>query len=481
MREVLEFYINGEWVDPEGTATFEAINPATEEVSGRIALGSETDVDRAVRAAHNAFDAFGQTTREERIALLERVAEQLQRRADDLAEAVTLEMGAPQWVAQQQQAPLPRNHVLNVIEGLRHFEFDRPRGTTLVRLVPVGVCGMITPWNWPLGTLFSKVAPALATGNTIVVKPSEYSAFSAKIVAELMHDAGVPAGVFNMVFGDGPTVGSALSRHPLVACISITGSVRAGAAVARDAAETIKRVHQELGGKSPNIILRSADLAKAVDEGVRSLMNNTGQSCSAPSRMIAPNAVMDQVKAIAAATVEQLQPGVPESNAFTGPVVNKNQFDRIQELIRKGIAEGATVVAGGPGKPDGLANGYYVKPTVFADATPDMMIVREEIFGPVLVIQGYDTVEEAIQLALDTEYGLAAFVQGGDDLEEVRAVADRMQAGQVCINTVRHDFNAPFGGFRHSGNGREWGGDYGFDGFLEPKSLVGWKPTERAS
>jgi aldehyde dehydrogenase (NAD+) len=339
---------------------------------------------------------------------------------------------------------------------------------------------MITPWNWPLGTLSSKVAPALATGNTIVVKPSEYSAFSAKIVAELMHDAGVPAGVFNMVFGDGPTVGSALSRHPLVACISITGSVRAGAAVARDAADTIKRVHQELGGKSPNIILRSADLAKAVDEGVRSLMNNTGQSCSAPSRMIAPNAVMDQVKAIAAATVEQLQPGVPESNAFTGPVVNKNQFDRIQELIRKGIAEGATVVVGGPGKPDGLANGYYVKPTVFADTTPDMMIVREEIFGPVLVIQGYDTVEEAIQLALDTEYGLAAFVQGGDDLEEVRVVADRMQAGQVCINTVRHDFNAPFGGFRHSGNGREWGGDYGFDGFLEPKSLVGWKPTERA-
>lgn len=476
MRDNLQFYIGGVWVDPCGTEAMDAINPATEQVVGRIAMGNAVDIDRAVCAATKAFRLYRETSREDRIALLERIATELEARASDLAEAVSQEMGAPRWLAHQQQAPLPRTHVLNAIEGLRKFEFTQARGTTLVRKVPVGVCGFITPWNWPLGTLFSKVAPALAAGCTMVVKPSEYSTYSARVVAEVMTEAGVPPGVFNLVFGDGPTAGEALACHSNVPCISLTGSLRAGEAVMQAAARSIKRVHLELGGKSPNIILPTADLSKAVSEGVRGLMNNAGQSCSAPSRMIVPNAMMDEVKAIAAATTLSLQPGVAEDDPYMGPVVNKRQFDRIQALIDQGIAEGASLVAGGPGKPEGLETGYYVKPTVFADTTPSMSIVKEEIFGPVLVIQGYGSIDEAIELALDTSYGLAAFVQGGEDLEEVRSVAEKMQAGQVLLNTVRHDFNAPFGGFRQSGIGREWGGEYAFDGYLELNSLVGWMP-----
>jgi len=478
MRNHLKFYIDGRWVEPSGSRMFDAINPATEEIAGLIRLGEKEDVDHAVAAARRAFKDYSRTSREERIGLLERIAAGIEQRYDELCAAVTEEMGAPEWVSRHAQVAGAVNHARIALKTLKTFKFDQQRGTTLVRLTPIGVCGLITPWNWPAVTVMTKVLPALATGCTIILKPSEYSPFSAQIIAELLHDAGVYPGAFNMIFGDGPTVGAAIASHPGIDMVSITGSTRAGIEVARNAAATVKRVHQELGGKSPNIILPSADFPGVIQRGLKGLMFNAGQTCSAPSRMIVPNDRMDEVKAAAKKAVGEVQPGLPGSKAFMGPVVNKNQYDRIEALIEKGIAEGATVVAGGPGRVEGFEKGYFVKPTVFADTTPDMTIVREEIFGPVLVIQGYDTIEQAVELANDTDYGLAAYIQGGD-IDELRALADRIPAGQITINGAGLDLvdlTAPFGGFKQSGNGREWG-DFAFESFLEPKAIIGYTPA----
>lgn len=478
MREQLKFYIDGAWVDPsQGGKTLEVINPATEQPMGRIALGSAADVDVAVKAAAKAFPAFSRTTRAERIELLSNILAEYQKRYAEIAAVITEEMGAPAWLANQAQAALGAAHLQAAIGVLQNYRFEEERGTTLLVKEPIGVCAFITPWNWPINQIACKVAPALATGCTMVLKPSEIAPFNAILWAEVLHAAGVPKGVFNLVNGDGPTVGAALSSHPLVDMVSFTGSTRAGVEVARNAAPTVKRVHQELGGKSPNIVLPSADLAKAVGGGVQSMMMNSGQSCNAPSRMFVPRAKMAEAAAIAKAAAEGMTVGDPNGNSVLGPVVSEAQFNKIQGLIQKGIDEGATLVTGGPGRPEGLDKGYYVKPTIFADVSNDMTIAREEIFGPVLAMLPYDSVEQAIAEGNDTVYGLAAYVQGPE--EEARQVARELRAGQVTLNGAGFDIMAPFGGFKQSGNGREWG-DHAFGEFLEVKAIVGWSLPQAA-
>lgn len=478
MREYLKFYIDGQWVDPVTPKTLDVINPANEEVAGHISLGSEADVDKAVKAAQKAFETYSQTTREERIELLERIIVEYQKRYEDMAKAITEEMGAPSWLAQRAQAAMGIGHVQTAVEVLKNYKFEEDRGTTRLVKEPIGVCGFITPWNWPVNQIACKVAPALATGCTMVLKPSEVAPFSGYIWTEILHAAGVPAGVFNMVNGDGPTVGAAISSHPGVDMVSFTGSTRAGIEVAKNAAPTVKRVHQELGGKSPNIILEDADFAKAVAGGVGSVMMNSGQSCNAPTRMLVPAKKMDEVIAIAKATAEAHTVGDPNGNSKMGPVVSEVQWKKIQTLIQKGIDEGATLVSGGVGLPDGLEKGYYVKPTVFANVTNDMSIAKEEIFGPVVSILGYETVEEAVQVGNDTEYGLAAYVSGTDP-EKIKAVASKLRAGQVNINGAAPDMMAPFGGYKMSGNGREWG-DHAFGEFLETKAVLGYSAPQAA-
>ncbi len=474
MRDYLKFYIDGAWVDPASPKTLDVINPATEGVAGRISLGSAVDVDRAVKAARKAFATFSQTTREERVALLERIIVEYQKRYADMAAAITEEMGAPAALAQKAQAAMGIAHLQTALAVLKNYHFEEQRGTTLIVKEPIGVCGFITPWNWPANQIACKVAPALAVGCTMVLKPSEIAPFSAQIWTEVMHAAGVPAGVFNLVNGDGPTVGAAISSHPEVDMVSFTGSTRAGVEVAKNAAPTVKRVHQELGGKSPNIILEDADFNVAVKAGVRSIMGNSGQSCNAPTRMLVPNKRMAEAMAIAKTTAEATTVGDPASGAMMGPVISSTQWSKIQGLIKKGMEEGATLVAGGPGKPEGLDKGYYVKPTVFANVTNTMTIAREEVFGPVLVMIGYDTVDQAIAIGNDTEYGLAAYVSGTDPVA-TRKVAARLRAGQVNINSAPGDMMAPFGGFKMSGNGREWG-DHAFGEFLETKAVLGYAP-----
>ncbi len=476
MRNYQKFYIDGGWVEPAGKGTFDVVNPATEQVAGRIRFGEQEDVDRAVAAARKAFDTRSQT-REERVGLLQRFASGIEARAGDLAAAITEEMGSPQALASGAHVGLAIGHLQTNIELLKNFEFERTSGRSMVRREPIGVCALITPWNWPLGTVMPKLLPALATGCTVVLKPSEYAPFSAHILAEILDDAKVPPGVFNLLYGEGAKVGAALSSHPGVDMVSITGSTRAGIEVARNAAATVKRVHQELGGKSPNLLLEDADMAKAVASGVRFIMLNSGQTCSAPSRMLAPRSRLKDVLAIAKSTAENLKVGPPGKPVDVGPVVNKTQWDRIQGYIRKGIEEGATLVTGGPGKPAGLDKGYYVKPTIFADVKPGMTIAREEIFGPVMVIQAYDGLEEAIKLANDTPYGLAAYVHGGT-LEKARQVSTRIRAGQVYINGDMDlfDLQVPFGGCKMSGNGREWGAA-GFESFLEDIAYLGYAPA----
>lgn len=474
MRNYDKFYINGEWVKPEKANTLDVINPSTEEVAGEISLGSEADVDKAVKAAKDAFPSFSQTTREERIQLLERVIEEYKKRYDDLAAAVTEEMGAPVFLAQKAQAAMGVAHLSTALEVLKNYDFEEDKGPTRIVKEPIGVVGMITPWNWPLNQITCKVAPALATGCTMVLKPSEVAPFSAYIFAEVMDAAGVPAGVFNLVNGDGPTVGSALSSHPDVDMVSFTGSTRAGIEVAKNAAPTVKRVQQELGGKSPNIILDDGAFAKNVAAGIGAVMQNTGQSCNAPTRMFVPKARMGEVEEIAKATVEKFQPGLPDSGAKMGPVVSDVQFEKIQGLIKKGVDEGATVAAGGEGKPEGLDKGYFVKPTVFTNATNDMTIAREEIFGPVLTVIGYDDVDQAVAEGNDTPYGLAGYV-AGEDHEQAMKIASRLRAGQIAVNNPAPDPNAPFGGFKQSGNGREWG-EHAFADFLEIKAVMGATP-----
>ena len=478
MREYLQFYIDGQWVDPVKPNGLDVINPATEEVAGRISLGGAADVDRAVAAARKAFGAWSQTSREERLEVLGRVLAEYQKRFGDLALAVTEEMGAPASLAQRAQVPIGMGHLATAIEVLKTFKFEEDRGQTKIVKEAIGVCGLITPWNWPLNQIVCKVAPALAAGCTVVLKPSEVAPFTGQIFAEIVHAAGVPAGVFNLVQGDGPGVGAPLSSHPDVDMVSFTGSTRAGIEVAKNAAPTVKRVAQELGGKSPNIVLDDGAFAAGVGRGVASMMMNSGQSCNAPTRMLVPQKRMDEAITVAQATASQITVGDPNGNSQLGPVVSEAQFNKIQTLIQTGIDEGATLVAGGVGRPEGLEKGYYVKPTVFANVTRDMTIAREEIFGPVLAILGYDTLDQAVEIGNDTEYGLAAYVQGAD-IAEARKVAAKLRAGQVSINGGGNDMMAPFGGYKMSGNGREWG-DYGFHEFLETKAVLGYAPPEAA-
>ena len=478
MREYMQFYIDGQWVDPVTPASMDVINPATEEVCGHISAGSASDVDKAVAAAKKAFETYSKTSREERIDLLQRILAEYQKRFGDIANAITEEMGAPASLAQRAQAPIGMAHISTGIEVLKTFAFEEDRGPTRLVKEPIGVCGMITPWNWPINQIACKVVPALATGCTMVLKPSEESPFSAILWAEVMHAAGVPAGVFNLVNGTGAEVGAAIASHPGVDMVSFTGSTRAGIEVAKAAAPTVKRVAQELGGKSPNILLPDADMKSAVSGGVKHVMQNSGQSCNAPTRMLVPSAKMDEAIVIARETAEATTVGDPNGNAQLGPVVNRTQWEKIQRLIQAGIDEGATLVAGGTGRPDGLDKGFYVKPTVFANVTNDMTVAKEEIFGPVVSILGYETVDQAVEVGNDTEYGLAAYVSG-TDIAKAREVASRLRAGQVSINGGGGDMMAPFGGYKMSGNGREWG-DFGFTEYLEVKAILGYTPKQAA-
>ena len=471
MRDSLRFYIDGRWVEPHNPDRFEVINPASEEPAGIINLGDASDVDDAVRAARAAFRSFSRSSRKERIELFESVIAAYRPRRKELGEAIMEEMGAPAKIAEGLHAMVGQLHLKTALEVLKTYPFEERRGTTWVVHEPIGVCALITPWNWPINQVAAKVAPALACGCTVVLKPSEYSPFSARIWTEIMAEGGVPAGVFNMIQGSGPAVGAALSAHPDVDMVSFTGSTRAGIEVARNAAPTIKRVHQELGGKSANIVLPDADIAEAVAAGVHAMAHNSGQSCNAPTRMLVPAERMAEAIVAARTAAGHLRIGDPAADPDLGPVVNRIQFDRIQTLIETGIAEGATLVAGGPGRPEGLAKGFYVRPTVFADVRNDMTIAREEIFGPVLTIIPYKTVDEAIQIANDSPFGLAAYVQGRDP-RLIAEVASLLRVGQVLINQPQPDPMAPFGGYKQSGNGREWG-DHGFEGFLETKALLG--------
>jgi aldehyde dehydrogenase (NAD+) len=474
MLEKLQFYIDGQWVDPAEPRTMDVVNPATEEVYGRISIGSAADVDVAVAAATRAFETFSQTSREERIDLLQAILDVFVRRADEVAEAIMDEMGAPWGLAKYAQAASGTQHIAASLEALKSYEFEEKIGSAMVVKEPIGVCGLITPWNWPMNQIAVKVAPAIAAGCTMVLKPSEIAPFDAIVFAEILDEAGVPAGVFNLINGDGPGVGTALSQHPDIAMVSFTGSTRAGVLVAQNAAPSVKRVAQELGGKSANIILDDADLEAAVVDGAKGMFENTGQSCDAPSRMLVPRDKMDEAAAIAANVAANTVVGNPrEKGTRVGPVVSELQWNKIQDLIQKGIDEGATLAAGGIGRPDGLDKGYYVKPTVFADVNNDMTIAREEIFGPVLSIIPYDNDDEAIRIANDTPYGLSGYVSSGD-LDRARSVASRMRTGMVHINGADLEALAPFGGYKQSGNGREWGA-HGMDEFFEVKSVYGYE------
>ncbi|MBK6648441.1 MAG: aldehyde dehydrogenase family protein [Betaproteobacteria bacterium] len=468
-----KFYIDGQWVDPVTPKSRPVINPATEAAMYEIALGSAADVDKAVSAARRAFDTFSQTTREERIALLTRIIEVYKTRAKELGAAISDEMGAPLGFAEKFQVGAGLGHIVSTLDVLKTYEFEEPIGSAMVVREPIGVVGMITPWNWPMNQITCKVAPALAAGCTMVLKPSEFTPSSALIFAEILHEAGVPPGVFNLINGLGLDVGAAMSEHPGIDMMSFTGSTRAGIDVAQRSAPTVKRVSQELGGKSPNIILDDADFAKAVSAGVGSVFMNSGQSCNAPTRMLVPEKRMDEVMTIAAAVAAKSKAGDPRAADTTmGPVVNETQWNKIQALIQKGIDEGATVVAGGTGRPDGATQGYLVKPTIFGRVTNHMTIAREEVFGPVLVIMGYADDEDAIRMANDTPYGLAGYVSGGDK-DRVRAVARRLRAGNINLNGVPNERTAPFGGYKQSGNGREWG-RFGMEEYLEVKAIAGF-------
>ena len=476
MTDRLQHYIDGRWVDSSEPRTFDVIDPSTEDRIGRIALGGSKDVDLAVAAARRAFESYSRTSRDERLALLRTIATEYQKRYAELAKTISQEMGAPLWLSNAAQAASGLGHLSEAIRILETYEFETLRGTTLIRREPAGVCGFITPWNWPVNQIMCKVAPALAAGCTMVLKPTEIAPLNAILLAEIFHAAGVPAGVFNLVNGDGPGVGTAIASHPGVDLVSFTGSTRAGILVAKAAADTVKRVTQELGGKSANVILDDADLAAAVGGGTMGCMMNSGQSCNAPTRMLVPESLHEQAVQIAKAVADGVKvgPAFAEGSRI-GPVVSKAQWDKVQRLIQKGIDEGATLVTGGPGRPEGLDKGYYVRPTVFANVRNDMTIAREEIFGPVLSILPYRSEEDAICIANDTAYGLAAYVSSAS-LERAQRVAMQLRAGQVNLNGAPPDFTAPFGGYKQSGNGREWG-VFGFEEFLEVKAVMGWSAS----
>ena len=467
------FYIDGHWVEPTAPKRYSVINPATEAEIAAISLGSVMDVNRAVAAARKAFEFYSLTPPAERLEQLERIAEVYRRRMDEMAETISREMGAPITLARTAQAPAGLAHLNESMTALRNYKFEELKGQTLMRREAVGVCGLITPWNWPMNQIVAKVAPALATGCTMVLKPSELAPLSAFLLAEIIHEAGVPPGVFNLVNGDGPTVGAAMACHPHIDMISFTGSTRGGIAVACAAAPTVKRVTQELGGKSAHVILEDADIPRAVTQGVQACFRNSGQSCNAPTRMLVPSSKTNEVVAVAKRTAEATVVGLPSSDgSHIGPLANRQQFEKVQQLINIGIEEGADLVAGGPGRPEGWTTGYFVKPTVFASVRTDMTIAREEIFGPVLSIMTYDDEEDAIQIANDTVYGLSAYVSSGNS-ERARSVAKRLRCGNVHVNGARVDFSACFGGYKQSGNGREWGVS-GLEEFLELKAIFGY-------
>jgi aldehyde dehydrogenase (NAD+) len=473
MNDCRSFFINGEWVTPANRRERQVINPATESPVGRILLGTAEDVDAAVLAARAAFQAYSITTRDERVQLLERIIDTFEANLPRLAEVLSAEMGAPIELARNAHAINGLRHWRVALDVLKEFEFEEKLDTTRVRREPIGVCGLITPWNWPMNQACCKVAPALATGCTVVLKPSELAPLSAHLLAEILREAGVPRGVFNLVDGEGAIVGEALARHPDIDMVSFTGSTRAGVLVAKAAADTVKRVSQELGGKSVNLILDDADIAGAVAGGVTWMMTNSGQSCNAPTRMLIPSRFYDQAVEVAAAVAKRIKVGDPTfADTQMGPVANHAQFDRVLWYIGKGLAEGARLVAGGLDRPEGLKNGYFVQPTIFADVTSDMTIAREEIFGPVLVLMRYESEEEAIRIANDSIYGLSGHVHSGS-LERARAVAARLRTGMVHLNGAARDFRAPFGGYKRSGNGREWGKE-GFREYLETKSIMGY-------
>ncbi|WP_132980489.1 aldehyde dehydrogenase family protein [Pigmentiphaga sp. D-2] len=469
----LQFYIDGAWVDPVAPRNLEVVNPATEESFARISLGSPEDVERAVRAARRAFPAYAATSVQERLGWLERIVAGFRARLPELARAMTMEMGAPITFSTERQATVALFHFEEALRVLAGYPFEERMGGGIVRREPIGVCGLITPWNWPLNQVASKVAPALATGCAVVLKPSEIAPLSSLLFAQIVHEAGLPPGVFNLVNGDGPTVGEAIAAHPEIDMVSFTGSTGAGVRVAKLAADTVKRVAQELGGKSANIILPDADIRAAVVAGVHACNTNAGQNCQSPTRMLVPRDRRDEVFAAARDAVAAIRLGDPMDPASTmGPLVSQAQFDKVQQLIQSGVDEGATLVAGGAGRPPGLERGYYVRPTVFGDVTPDMRIAREEIFGPVLSIMSYDDEDQAIAIANDTPFGLAGFVQS-PDLERARRVANAIRAGRVYLNGAPFDRSLPFGGYKQSGNGREFG-VFGFEEYLEVKAILGY-------
>ena len=467
----LEFYIDGKWVKPSGSDTLEVINPATEAAIATIALGSKTDVDRSVSAARRAFETFSQTPIKQRLDLLTTIREIYKRRLDDVAEAIQSEMGAPTSLAKGAQAMVGLAHLKAAINALGSHEFEYEHGNFIIRHEPIGVCGLITPWNWPINQVVSKLAPCIASGCTAVLKPSEIAPLSSLVVAEILDEAKVPAGVFNLVNGTGPIVGEAMSAHPGIDMMSFTGSTRGGIAVAKAAADSVKRVSQELGGKSANIILDDPDFEKAVSAGVKLCMDNTGQSCNAPTRMLVPAGRKDQAYKIAKEAAESVIAGDPKDDATTiGPLVSDVQFAKVQNLIQQGMDEGATLLTGGTGKPDGLDKGYYARPTVFGDVSNDMTIAREEIFGPVLVLIPYDSIDDAVAIANDTDYGLAAYISG-QDKDQLGKIARQLRAGQVHINYGSGGAEAPFGGYKQSGNGREKS-KWGLEEFLEVKAII---------
>ena len=473
MNHHAQFYIGGRWVDPAVPASLDVIDPSTEQPFTQISAGSKADVDRAVAAARAGFEGYSRSTREERLALLRKILQNYNSRAEALAEAVSQEMGAPLPFAREAQVWAGRVHLEATIEALEAYEFSRVRGTSLIVREPVGVAALITPWNWPYNQIVCKVAPALAAGCTVVLKPSEIAPVSGILFAEIVQASGAPAGVFNLVNGTGPDVGQVMAAHPDVDMVSFTGSTRAGIIVAKAAADTVKRVAQELGGKSPNIILPDADFPAAVRAGALACFSNSGQSCDAPTRMLVPEERQDEALAIAADVASGQKVGHPrQPGVDLGPVVSRIQFNKIQRLIEAGIEEGAKLVAGGPGRPPGLNRGYYVRPTVFGEVKPGMTIEREEVFGPVLAVMGYRDEDEAVRIANDTVYGLAAYVSSAD-IGHARAVAARLRAGTVNLNYPAWDVRAPFGGFKQSGNGREYA-DFGIDDYLELKAVVGY-------
>ena len=471
MKDLRKFYIDGQWIDPVQSNDLDVENPASEELVATISLGAEADVNHAVAAARRAFPGYSQMPVDERISLMEKLLQIYVDRYDEMAVAISIEMGAPISFATAAQADTGRGHINSAIEALKQFEFERQVGNTRIVKEAIGVCGFITPWNWPINQISCKVAPALATGCTMVLKPSEIAPISGYLFTEMMHQAGFPAGVYNMVNGDGPNVGAVIAGHSEVDMVSFTGSTRAGILVAKAAADTVKRVTQELGGKSPNIIFEDADLETAVTAGVNHMMGNTGQSCNAPSRMLVHSSVYDKAVVIAKEAAGNVAVDQPtKEGQHLGPLSSRVQFDKVQGLIKRGIEEGATLVAGGPGKPKGLETGYFVRPTVFANVTNEMTIAQEEIFGPVLSMIPFETEEQAIQIANDTPYGLAAYFSTTSE-ERAARVASQLRAGMVSINSASQDYTAPFGGYKQSGNGREWG-EFGFDDFLEIKGIT---------